>query len=122
MLKSSSQGKESQMPALDELMSLPGVYGAIEFSCTGELGQTRGDIEPDFAELVAQMCAANMAIYRMQATGWTKLTGQKGFLPERGFAFLALDHVVMGMNGNAILARSKDFDYDAAYQRFNATA
>jgi roadblock/LC7 domain-containing protein len=110
------------MPALDELMSLPGVYGAIEFSCTGELGQMRGELERDFAELVAQMCAANMAIYRMQATGWTKLTGQKGFLPERGFTFVTLDHVVMGMNGNAILAHSSSFDYDAAYQRFNAAA
>ena len=110
------------MPTLDELMSLPGVYGAIEFSSTGELGQLRGDLQRDFAELVAQMCAANMAIYRMQATGWTKLTGQQGFLPERGFAFVTLDYVVMGMNGNAILAHSKDFDYDAAYRHFNATA
>lgn len=110
------------MPILDELMSLPGVHGAIEFSCTGELGQMRGDLERDFAELVAQMCAANMAIYRMQATGWTKLTGQQGFLPERGFAFMTLDHVVMGMNGYAILAHGKDFDYDAAYRRFNAAA
>ena len=109
------------MPTLDELMSLPGVYGAIEFSCTGELGQIRGDLERGFAELIAHMCAANMAIYRMQASGWTKLTGQQGFLPERGFAFVTLDHVVMGMNGNAILAHSKDFDYDASYQRFNAT-
>lgn len=110
------------MPTLDELMSLPGVYGAIEFSCVGELGQMRGEVERDLAELVAQMCAANMAIYRMQATGWSKLTGQQGFLPERGFAFVTLDYVVMGMNGNAILARSKDFDFDAAYQRLNATA
>ena len=108
------------MPELDELMTLPGAYGALEFSCTGELGQMRGDLDRDFAELVAQMCAANMAIYRMQATGWTKSTGQTGFLPERGFAFVTLDHVVMGMNGNAVLGRSRDFDYDAAYRLFNA--
>ncbi|MDP2026210.1 DUF2173 family protein [Sulfuriferula sp.] len=108
------------MAALDELMALPGVYGAIEFSCTGELGQMQGELERDFAEIAAQMCAANMAIYRMQATGWTKSTGQTGFLPERGFTFITLDHVMMGMNGQAVLARSKDFDYDAAYQRFNA--
>ncbi|HEY0663292.1 MAG TPA: DUF2173 family protein [Thiobacillaceae bacterium] len=110
------------MPTLDELMSLPGAYGAIEFSCTGELGQMRGDVNRDFAELVAQMCATNMAIYRMQATGWTKLTGQQGFLPERGFAFVATDQVVMGMDGRAILARANSFDYDAAYQRLGATA
>jgi roadblock/LC7 domain-containing protein len=108
------------MATLDDLMSLPGVYGALEFSCTGELGQMRGEVSRDFAELVAQMCASNMAIYRMQATGWTKLTKQQGFLPERGFAFVGLDHVVMGMNGNAVLASRKTFDYDAAYQRLNA--
>lgn len=37
------------MPALDELMSLPGVCGAIEFSCTGEVGPLRGDLDRDFA-------------------------------------------------------------------------
>ncbi|MDA8128995.1 MAG: DUF2173 family protein [Betaproteobacteria bacterium] len=110
------------MPTLDELMSLPGVYGAVEFSCMGELGQVRGELDRDFAELIAHMCAANMATYRMQATGWTKLTAQQGFLPERGFVFVTLDHAVMGMNGNAVLAHRKDFDYDAAYRLFNAAA
>jgi len=110
------------MPKLDDLMSLPGAYGALEFSCTGELGQMRGELDRDFAEIVAQMCAANMAIYRMQATGWTKSTGQKGFLPERGFSFVTLDHVVMGMDGNAVLGHSRNFDYDAAYRLFNAAA
>src|SRR5512143_4369644 len=99
------------MPTLDELMSLPGVYGAIEFSCTGELGQMRGDVNRDFAELVAQMCATNMAIYRMQATGWTKLTGQKGFLPERGFAFVALVQVVLGVDRSALSSPAQRFDY-----------
>ena len=107
------------MSTLDHLMSLPGVYGAIEFSCTGELGEVRGELEQDFAEIIAQMCAANVAIYRMQATGWAKLTGQKGFLPQRGFAFLSPEHVLMGMGSQAILARSQDFDYDQAYALFN---
>jgi roadblock/LC7 domain-containing protein len=110
------------MPTLDQLMQLPGAYGAIEFSCTGDLGDMRGDLAPDFAEVVAQMCAANMAIYRMQATGWAKHTGQRGFLPERGFAFLGLDHVMMGMDGKAVIGRNLDFDYDRAYRLFNETA
>jgi roadblock/LC7 domain-containing protein len=68
------------------------------------------------------MCAANMAIYRMQATGWAKHTGQQGFLPERGFAFLSLDHVMMGMDGKAVLGRGPVFDYDQAYRLFNENA
>ncbi len=71
------------MPSLDELMNLPGATGAIEFSCIGELGDMRGELERDFAEVVAQMCAANMAIYRMQATGWAKHTGEQGFDGDR---------------------------------------
>jgi len=110
------------MPTLDQLMSLPGVYGAIEFSCSGELGAMRGEIERDFAEVAAHMCAANVAIYRMQATGWAKHTGQQGFLPERGFAFLSLDHVMMAMGSQAILAHSRNFDYDRAYALFNENA
>lgn len=110
------------MPTLDTLMTLPGVYGAIEFSCNGELGEVRGKLEPDFAEIIAQMCAANVAIYRMQATAWSKLTAEKGFLPERGFAFLSPDNVLMGMGSQAIVARSTEFDYDQAYAVFNQTA
>ncbi len=107
------------MPTLDQLMSLPGVQGAIEFTDKGELGAMRGSLEPDFAEIVAQMCAANMAIYRMQATGWFKHTGQQGFLPERGFAFISLDHVMMGVDNKAVIGQSVDFDYDRAFRLFN---
>ena len=110
------------MPTLDELMQLPGAYGAIEFSCAGELGDMRGELERDFAEIVALMCAANMAIYRMQPTGWARHTGQQGFLPERGFAFLSLDHVMMGMDGKAVVGSGLDFDYDRAYRLFNEGA
>ena len=110
------------MPTLDQLIHLPGAYGAIEFSCTGELGAMRGELEPDFAKIIAQMCAANMAIYRMQATGWAKFTGQQGFLPERGFALLSLDHVLMGMDGKAVIGRNLDFDYDQAYQLLHEKA
>lgn len=110
------------MPSLDQLMSLPGVYGAITFSLSGELGEMRGDMEKDFAEMIAQMCATNVAIYRMQATGWAKITGQTGFLPERGFAILSLDYVLMGMGNQAVLGYSKDFDYDQAYALFNQSS
>lgn len=107
------------MPTLNELMSLPSVYGAIAFTDSGEIEQIEGDLDQDFAEMVAQLCTASLAIYRLQATGWQKQTGQHGFLPERGFTFLALDHLIMGMHGKAVIAHRKDFDHDLAYQTFN---
>ncbi|MHB0989667.1 MAG: DUF2173 family protein [Burkholderiales bacterium] len=107
------------MPTLDQLMSLPGVQGAIEFTSNGELSNMCGSLERNFAEIAAQMCAANMAIYRMQATAWFNNTGLAGFLPERGFAFMSLDHVMMGMDGKAVIGQSVDFDYDEAFRLFN---
>ena len=67
------------MPTLEQLMSLPGVYGAIEFSCKGELGEMRGEIDQEFAELVAQMCAANVAIYECRLQGGANIQASRVF-------------------------------------------
>jgi roadblock/LC7 domain-containing protein len=110
------------MPTLNNLMKLPSVYGAIAFTDSGEIEEIQGKLDQDFAEIVAQLCTANLAIYRMQATGWQKQTGQQGFLPERGFTFLSLDHLIMGMHGKAVIAERKGFDHDLAYKTFNDLA
>lgn len=110
------------MPTLNKLMKLPSVYGAIAFADNGEINEIKGKLDRNFAEMVAQLCIANMAIYRMQATGWQKQTGQHGFLPERGFTFLALDHLIMGVHGKAVVAERKGFDHDLAYKTFNEPA
>lgn len=110
------------MSTLNKLMALPSVYGAIAFTDSGEVEEIKGDLDQDFAEMVAQLCTANLAIYRMQATGWQKQTGQHGFLPERGFTFLALDHLIMGMHGKAVVAQRKGFDHDLAHKTFNDMA
>lgn len=92
----SNQEKESQLPV---------VYGAIEFSGMGELGQMRGDLQCAFAALLRRCAPPTWRLtYRMKTLGWTKLIGQQGFLPERSFAFMTL----------AVLANSKEFDYTAA--------
>ncbi|MEW5791566.1 MAG: DUF2173 family protein [Pseudomonadota bacterium] len=107
------------MPTLDQLMSLPGAFGALEFSCTGDLIESRGDLQPDFAEVAAHLCAANMANYRMQALGWAKHTGEGGFFPEQGFFFIGLDYVIMAMGTKALFARSRDVDYDLSFRVLN---
>jgi len=104
--RSNRAEKESQMPTLDELMSLPGVYGAIEFSCTGSWAKCSRS-ERDFAELVAQNVCRQHGDLTDAGDGMDEIDGAQGFLPERGFAFVSLDRVVMGMNGNAVLRTAR---------------
>ncbi|MEF8792707.1 DUF2173 family protein [Thiohalorhabdus sp.] len=103
------------MASLDHLMELPGAMAAVNFSENGEVSDFRGDLTDDLAGLAGQMCAANMAIFRMQADGWTRLTGQKGFLPEKGFSFIGLDIAVTAMNHQAVFMSKENADFDRAF-------
>jgi len=108
------------MAALDQLMELPGAMAAVNFNESGEVSDFRGDLTDDLAAMAAQMCAANMAIFRMQADGWSRLTGQTGFLPEKGFAFIGLDLAVTAMDHQAVFMRKGDADFDRAFQILGA--
>lgn len=104
------------MPALDDLMSLPGAFAAIEYSCTGGLQNFTGDLSQDSAELLAEVCAANIAMYRMEASGWEKHTGQQGFFPSKGFSLIGLDHVLVASDTHAVMARGRQIDFDRCFQ------
>jgi roadblock/LC7 domain-containing protein len=104
------------MATLDQLMELPGAVAAVSFNESGEVSDFRGDLTDDLASMAGQMCSANMAIFRMQADGWSRLTGQTGFMPEKGFAFMGLDYAVAAMDGQAVFLRKSDADFDRAFQ------
>ena len=103
------------MPSLDNLMSLPGAFAAIEYSCNGGLGGFQGDLKQDSAELLAEVCASNVAMYRMEAAGWEKHTGQQGFFPSKGFSLIGLDHVLVASDTHAVLIRGREVDYDRCF-------
>ena len=104
------------MATLDQLMELPGAIAAINYGSAGEVTDFRGDLTDDLAGMAGQMCSANLGIFRMQADGWSRLTGQKGFLPEKGFAFMGLDFVVAAGDEQAVFMRKADADFDQAFQ------
>ena len=108
------------MPILDDLMSLPGAFAAIEYSCTGGLREFRGDLTQDSAELLAEVCASNIAMYRMEASGWEKHTGQQGFFPSKGFSLIGLDHVLVASDVHAVLVHGRDIDYDRCFQSLSS--
>ena len=112
------------MADLDSLMKLDGALAAFEFNDRGELLKSQvadnSAITADVIDLVAHVCVANGAIATMQARGWEKVTGMKGFYPVQGLSLIGFDWtVVMHGNQGVILPNSKA-DFDKAYAALGA--
>jgi len=104
------------MADLRKAMSIPGAFAAGEFSPTGELLNYTGDINIQAAKMAAQMCAANMMMGRMQASGWTSYTGKEGFEPVTGFAVSGPENSALIVGHVGVFVRNKNVDFDKAFE------
>lgn len=104
------------MADLKKAMSIPGAYAAGEFSPTGELLNYVGNINIQAAKMAAQMCAANMMMFKMQAAGWTAYTGKDGFEPARGFAVSGPDNSALIVGNVGVFVRNNEADFDKAFE------
>ncbi|MCS6944125.1 MAG: DUF2173 family protein [Sutterellaceae bacterium] len=103
------------MADLTKLMEIPGAYAAGEFSPTGELINYTGKIDLKSAKMAALMCAANMLMFKMQASGWTNYTGKDGFEPARGFAVAGPDNTALIVGNVGVFVRNAEADFDKAF-------
>lgn len=103
------------MADLSKAMAIPGAYAAGEFSPTGELINYVGKIDLKAAKMAAQMCAANMLMFKMQASGWTNYTGKEGFEPARGFAVSGPENSALIVGNVGVFVRNKEADFDKAF-------
>jgi len=109
------------MADLDSLLALPGAMAAFEATGSGELLDHRGDekygLSAEILGMVAQMCAANMSIAKMQALGWEKMSDLHGFDPVNQFTLIGFDcSVTVGTHGDhlvGVVARNDMQDLDA---------
>jgi roadblock/LC7 domain-containing protein len=104
---------------LQKLMELPGALAAFSYTDRGDLQahlvREGTDITPQMLDLLSRSCVANLAIARMEASGWEALTGQNGFQPLQGFSVVGLEWSVV-VNGNTgVVVRNRDVDYEAAF-------
>lgn len=111
------------MATLNQLMALPGAVAAFAFSGNGDLGEhqiaaTRL-IDRDTLALMARMCAANLQIATLQASGWEQQTGTglKGFMPVQDFTLVGLEWSVVVDNNRltAVVLTNDKSDYEAAF-------
>jgi roadblock/LC7 domain-containing protein len=103
------------MADLNKAMSIPGAFAAGEFSPTGELVNYVGNISLQAAKMAAQMCAANMLMGKMEASGWTAYTGKDGFEPAHGFAVSGPENSALIVGNVGVFVRNKDTDFDKAF-------
>ncbi len=108
------------MADLRKLMQIPGAFAAGEFSPTGELLNYTGNISIQAARIAAQMCAANMMMFKMQASGWTAYTGKDGFEPARGFAVSGPENSALIVGNVGVFVKNKDTDFDKAFEILNS--
>ncbi len=104
------------MADLRKAMNVPGAYAAGEFSPTGELLNYVGNITIQAAKMAAQMCAANMMMGKMQASGWTAYTNKEGFEPVRGFAVSGPENSALIVGSVGVFVRNKDADFDRTFE------
>jgi roadblock/LC7 domain-containing protein len=105
--------------SLDQLMQVPGVMAAFQYSDKGDLVSHQmkegTELTPQILDLLAHTCVANLAISALEARGWEAMTGQSGFQPIQGFSLVGLDwSAVVGRNFGVVV-RNRDSDYEAAF-------
>lgn len=104
------------MADLSKLMSIPGAFAAGEFDDQGNLINYVGDISLTAAKIAAMMCAANKAMGKMEAAGWTAYTGRDGFEPATGFAVSGPENSALIYGNVGVFVKNAKTDFDKAFQ------
>jgi roadblock/LC7 domain-containing protein len=104
------------MADLKKLLALKGVFAAGTFSDDGKLTSYAGEITEDEAAMAAAMCAANMHMARMQADGYTALSGESGWTPATGFAVAGPRYAVCVMGNAGVFARIGECSFNEIYK------
>ena len=74
------------MNSLSQLKNIKGFLAAAQFNPDGQLLNKEGPIDDTIGTMLTDLCAANLRMGQMQARGFTRFTGLKGFEDCRGFA------------------------------------
>ena len=108
------------MTDLNKLLKIKGVFAAGTFTDDGRLTGFAGDIKEEHAAMAAAMCAANMHMARMQADGYTALSGESGWTPATGFALSGPKFSVCVMGNKGVFCRNGEASFNEIYKALSA--
>lgn len=103
------------MANLDKLLQIKGVFAAGEFSDDGKLIAYKGDITEEEAAMAAEMCAANNAMAKMQADGYTALSG-KEWTPLKGWALAGPKYSVCVMGNIGVFVKNDEVSFNEVFK------
>ncbi|MCY0850634.1 DUF2173 family protein [Sulfuracidifex metallicus] len=106
---------------LETLMKLKGAVAAGEFKENGELVSYKGEMPEDLAKMVAMMCAANTMMAKMQAEGFSKMTGMK-WSPLVGWAVAAGDYAVCVEGNYGVFLQLNQTDFNEVFKVLHEVA
>jgi roadblock/LC7 domain-containing protein len=108
------------MASLEELLELPGVIVAFEFTPDGQLVSYRAkvSIPPDIAALATQFSSAVCAMFSALATAYSR-ESTMNWVPEEGWAYSGGGWTVaVGRSGDAwhgVFSETAKIDYNTLY-------
>lgn len=89
------RGDPLSMSELDTLLQLKGAMAAFEFGLDGCLGdhaiRYTDRLDHDILQQLARLCAANLQLARIQASGWHRISGENTLMPLKGFTLIGMD-------------------------------
>ncbi len=71
-----------------DILDLPGVVGAVQFTPKGDLESYRGSLSETEARTAAQMCSSNTTLMQMQARLFADYSRQPEWKSYQGWAML----------------------------------
>ena len=107
------------MADLENLMKLDSAQAAFRFSANGELIEHKiaagSGLSDSVLDLLSHVCVANLSIATMQARGWEKMTGMKGFYPIQGFTLIGFEWTAIANGEYGVVLPNDKVDYEKAY-------
>jgi len=103
------------MANLDKLLQIKGVFAAGEFSDDGKLIAYKGDITEEEAAMAAEMCAANNIMAKMQADGYTALSGQE-WTPLVGWALTGPKYSVCVVGNVGVFVKNDEVSFNEVFK------
>lgn len=123
------------MSILSELVDLPGVIAAGEYSYRGDRSSFKGDLTEETARQASIMCRAATMSVHMQgeilwqfhprcglspARGWENMTDTHGFHPINGFSLIGLQWSAVTSGNHGVILENQGADYQAAFTALEA--
>jgi len=100
---------------LSQLKNMSGFLAAAEFNADGQVLKKEGHLDNEVGTMLADLCAANMRMGQMQARGFSKFSGLKGFEECKGFAVSGPSISLCVLGNIVVMVENSQCDFNEVF-------